>query len=166
MNEINLSIQDAAYLLLDLIMENTGNHQDYKQTRKNYWKTVELKTFLAEKFGKSYGWSVSKSRFKLETLAGNKRSGGRTYIEEYHQFFDHPYFYKYQNRAAGIAVHLYNHPSHEDLEDLTALCDRFNLSVEYLPNVVSWWYPERTKLYLYTSRNPEFKNLIKGSVNE
>ena len=29
MNEINLSIQDAAYLLLDLIMENTGNHQEY-----------------------------------------------------------------------------------------------------------------------------------------
>jgi hypothetical protein len=108
---------------------------------------------LAIDFGAARGWALSKTDFGLRTLGEGKmhgnmysRSNDNPYPGNYHDQFDHPYFYRRGRKAAAIAAHLYNYPAKHD--QCEAIAARFGLAVE-TPDFPSWWNPGSTRLVVY-----------------
>jgi hypothetical protein len=123
--------------------------------RQIHEKINEKRIRLATLFGEQHGWKQSKSSFSLKVLARGKVHSGRDYNDFHFQGFtlttiDHPYFYRTPTRrAAAIAAHLYDATRPKDEIELKEWAEKIGL-VATFPNFPSWWYPENTRLVVYT----------------
>ena len=121
----------------------------------------------AIEFGKTKGWSLSKSVFDFKVLSegkihcGSRDSfGDGTINPSYHsgisnlnRLVDHAYYYRKNKRAVAIAAHLYDYPNVE--KECRILACRFNLIFD-VPDYVSWWNPGLTTLVLYVGPAAEW----------
>jgi len=117
----------------------------------------ELQDDLAEEFGRRSGWKRAKTRFSVPALAGRKIHDGGRYNELPegfgHREGDHPYFYRTaDNRAAGVACHLYSIRGEADRDVLRRWAEARGLRAEF-PDFPSWWIPEGTTLVVYKPKN-------------
>jgi hypothetical protein len=112
---------------------------------------------LAYRFGSERHWALSRYRFELGTLQRGKQHSGSRYPEagggffgELSRFFDHPYFYRRERKAAAIVAHLYSlgESNSADREHCEALAIRLGLRFE-TPDFPSWWNPGRTIMVAY-----------------
>lgn len=114
-------------------------------------RRVAAKRRLATEFGAERGWKLAKKRFGLIALKRGTtysliRSDADALADQLpHDFFDHPYFYRREGKAAAIAAHLY----HFDQQAVAAFASENGLAWE-TPNFPSWWYPGATRLVVFT----------------
>jgi hypothetical protein len=113
---------------------------------------------LAADFGAARGWQLTDAEFTLRTMAEGKQHDGRrcwrTFDRcgsnpnagDFHDNFDHPYYYRNNRKAAAIAAHLYNYPVNRSACERIATTFGFQLQ---MPDFPSWWNPGATTLVVY-----------------
>lgn len=143
-------IAATAAELRELILEESNDPHLSRKARKRHFYIAELKNTLADEYGIQHGWKISHRSFTIEALARGFRYGGKTFPGELYRFFDHSFYFKdTEGRAVGIVSHLYDRPRPSDLKEM---CDRYGLRAEEETSFPSWWFPGRTKMFLFTRR--------------
>jgi hypothetical protein len=134
--------------------EATFDQRWQARARRAFALSYAAQYRLATDFGAARGWRLSDARFTLRVIAeGKQHDGGRLFDRyrnpnagDFHDNFDHPYYYRNNRRAAAIAAHLYNYPGNR------LACERlagaFGLRFE-VPDFPSWWNPGSTTLVVY-----------------
>jgi hypothetical protein len=118
---------------------------------RRYLAELAMQHRLACRFGAERGWTLSRTTFGLVTLQRGKRHSGSRYAEEGDGFFrgdiacffDHPYWYRREGKAAAIIAHLYRGEwDDDDRKPCEALAGPLGLVFE-VPDFPSWWNPGR-----------------------
>ncbi len=124
----------------------------HREEKKGAMDQFILRTRMALDFGDIHGWKLAKKPFTAAVLArGGVRdnSGACPYSCWPHEYTDHNYFYRSNNRAVSFVGHLYNNsPTNKDAARAWAKIN--GLSVAFPDDFPSWWYPNCTMLTVYT----------------
>ena len=127
-----------------------------KADRQGRWRGYpqevwDLGAALARQFGQERGWNWTDRDFGTRVLARRGVHYGRRNAWEEADLFpdsvvDHPYFYRRNRKAAGVAAHLYDVDYHWSA--ILQFAQAYGLRVTR-PNFPSWWFPGWTTLVLY-----------------
>jgi len=111
-----------------------------------------LQQRLAVLFGANRGWTLSRSDFTLAVLAWRGLFDCRDYYAEPwpREPVDHPFYYRKDRMASGVAAHLYGTFDAAKRQDIAAFAELKGLRTTWPEDFPSWWLPGRTTLVVYT----------------